>query len=210
MDTHVTDLLGPDIKRPARNEILPAGDACLQTAQQDQWLDSGARLVGIGHHPVAHPEALVLTAVVGVVGGGVDHGEHLAGLDVQHHHGAGGRLVLVGGTLEGAIGQRLHPLIDAQLQIVGVLALLDDPQPFDDPALSVLAHPHLARGSGQPLVVAAFDPLDAAAVDVGYPHQMGTDLAGRVETARLGAQVDAPSLSPLMYSETAGVTCRCR
>ena len=197
VNAHVADLLGPDEQGTTGYGVLPAGDARLQGAQQDQRLDGRTRLVGVRHHPVAHPEALVLATVVRVVGGGIDHGEHFAGLHIQHHHGAGGRLVLVGGALEGTVGQRLHPLIYAQLQIVGVLALLDQPEPLDDPALPVLAHPHLARGRGQPFVVAALYPLDAAAVYVGHPHQVGADLAGRVETARLGAQVDAPQLQTL-------------
>ena len=81
----------------------------------------------------------------------------------------------------------MQPLIDAEHQIVGLLALLDDTDVLDDPPLAILAHLAFGRHAGEPLVEAAFDPFDAGAVDVGHADDVGADLTGRVVTARLTA-----------------------
>src|SRR5690606_18584976 len=88
-----------------------------------EGLDGGARLEGVDQGAVAGRRRVQLLAVVGVVGGLVDHGEDLAALDVDHHQAAGPSAEFVQRVAQFAVGQVLQAQVDGQLDVAAGLGV---------------------------------------------------------------------------------------
>lgn len=80
------------------------------------------------------------------------------------------------GVLEAPVGDGLQARVDAEVDVMRLLALPDDAQVLKDVALPVADDLDLGGASGEPVVVAVLDALKADAVNVGEADELRRDL----------------------------------
>ena len=108
------------------------------------------------------------------------------------------------GVLEAPVGDGLEAGVDAEVDVMRLLALPDDVEVLDDAALAVAEDLDLGRAPGEPVVVAVLDALDAAPVNVGEADELRGNLARRVEAPGLAGNVDAGQ-AEILYVLAVGV-----
>ncbi len=168
--------------------------ALLHGGGDGERLDRGARLEQVGDRPVAQAGGVQVAPVVGVVGGLVDHRQHFAGLDVEHHGGAAPGLEATGGGQQLFVGQVLQAQVQAQGDVLAGRRRFQHFDVLDHAAEQVANHFLAARLAGQLLFEGQFHAFLAALVDVGETDQMAGHFAGRVVAAVFGERVDAGHL----------------
>ena len=82
------------------------------TRGNEERLDGGAGLENVGCRAIAISRRQDLLAVIRVVGGLIDHGEHFAGRNVDHDDRTAGGTVIADGGLQLPVGEVLDAKID--------------------------------------------------------------------------------------------------
>src|SRR5690606_37796981 len=164
---HVLDGVAADLQRAVSdlNLVLGLPAATLQSRRHGDRLDRGTRLEHIDHGTVAHGRGLQVAPVVGVIGRLVDHGEHLAGLHIDHHQAAGLGTLLDQRVAKLAVRQILQAQINRQGQSLARLGILLDLYVLDQPTTAILEYLPFARHTGQPFLEGQLDALAPAVVD---------------------------------------------
>ena len=162
-----------------------------ESGGHEERLDGRTGLEDIGGRPVAIGRRLNLLAVVGVVGGLVHHGEHLAAGDVEHDRGAGAGTLVADRRLQLAVREVLDAQVDRQHQIAPRTCRPDALHVLHDASVAVLDDTLRAILAGEPVIERELQALLAGIVDVGEPEQMPAHLARGVIAAVLARGVHA-------------------
>ena len=160
-----------------------------QARGHEERLDGGTRLEDVRRRAVAVGRRLDLVAVVRVVGRLVDHGQHLAGLHVDHDDGAGPGALVADRRLEFPVGQVLDAQVDREHQVPARARRADALHVLHDAPVAVLDDPLRAVLAGQPVVEGELEALLAGIVDIGEAQQVTGHLAGGVVAAVLARGV---------------------
>src|SRR6185312_2257155 len=129
-------------------------------------------LENIGDRTIAVPARQHLAAIVGIECRLIDHRQHLARGDVDHHHGAGARLLLRHLRLQGAIGEILDAQIDGEHEVASRAGRPDALDVLYDPAIAILDDALLTVYAGQRLVIGELQPRLTLIVDVGEANKL--------------------------------------
>ena len=159
--------------------VLPG----LQGGHDGERLDRGSRLVQVRHRPVAHAAIAHLQRLVGVVGGLIDQGQHLAGAGIQHHQRAGDRLPAGHRPFQFPEGVILQAQIQAECQILAHARRRDEFQIPHLVAQPILQHDLAPMPPAQQAVEGQFGAFQAHIVDIGDAHHMRGGFRGRVVAA---------------------------
>jgi hypothetical protein len=163
----------------------------LERGRSDERLDTRARFKDVRDRAVSIAFGRQLRTIVRVVSGLVDHGEDLAGLDVQHDDRTRARIVFPDSTFQRAISQVLKAKIDTRAKILARIRRPYAGNIFDRSAKAVLEHALGARLAGKPGIVGKLKTFLPDVIDVRESHEVAGHFRCRVVAAVLALHVDA-------------------
>ncbi len=157
----------------------------LQGRRDSKGFHGRARLEHIGDGTVTEAGTGEITAIIRVISRLVDHCQHFTGGHIQYHRRTAFGLMTMHRSLQFAVGQILHPPVDAEPQIITGARLTDALHILDNTPEAIPDHAFATRCSAQPLVHHQLNPFLARIIDIGKTDHMRGHLTHRIVTAVL-------------------------
>jgi len=126
----------------------------------------------IGHRAIAEILDFQIAAIVRIVRRLIDQRDNLARRRIDDDHRSRARALGIDGILERAIGDVLHPLVEAEMNILARSDGLQTLDVLDDAPQAILEYAAQTRCSPQQFVIGKLDAFLSAVVDIRETDDM--------------------------------------